>query len=98
MIDLVNRSMRKHVVTIEDPIEFLHRDHKSIVNQREVGTDTVSFSRALRRVLRQDPDIILIGEIRDSEGAQIALSRLPRQDTSPSRRSTPSTPPRPSTA
>jgi twitching motility protein PilT len=74
MIDLVNPSMRNHVVTIEDPIEFLHRDHKSIVNQREVGTDTVSFSRALRRVLRQDPDIILIGEIRDSESAQIALS------------------------
>ena len=74
MIDLVNRSMRKHIVTIEDPIEFLHRDDRSIINQREVGTDTVSFSRALRRVLRQDPDIILIGEIRDSESAQIALS------------------------
>ena len=74
MIDLVNHSMHKHIVTIEDPIEFLHQDHKSIVNQREVGTDTVSFSRALRRVLRQDPDIILIGEIRDSESAQIVLS------------------------
>ena len=74
MIDLVNRSMPKHIVTIEDPIEFLHRDDKSIINQREVGTDTLSFSRALRRVLRQDPDIILIGEIRDSESAQIALS------------------------
>jgi twitching motility protein PilT len=74
MIDLVNHSMHKHIVTIEDPIEFLHRDDKSIINQREVGTDTISFSRALRRVLRQDPDIILIGEIRDSESAQIALS------------------------
>jgi twitching motility protein PilT len=74
MIDLVNRSMRKHIVTIEDPIEFLHRDQQSIVNQREVGMDTISFARALRRVLRQDPDIILIGEIRDSESAQIALS------------------------
>jgi twitching motility protein PilT len=74
MIDLVNRSMHKHIVTIEDPIEFLHRDVNSIVNQREVGTDTVSFARALRRVLRQDPDIILIGEIRDAESAQIALS------------------------
>jgi twitching motility protein PilT len=74
MIGLVNHSMRKHIVTIEDPIEFLHHDDQSIVNQREVGTDTVSFSRALRRVLRQDPDIILIGEIRDSESAQIALS------------------------
>src|SRR5215211_2806396 len=74
MIDLVNRSMAKHVVTIEDPIEYLHRDDKSIINQREVGTDTASYSRALRRVLRQDPDIILIGEIRDTESAQIALS------------------------
>jgi twitching motility protein PilT len=74
MVDLVNRSMSKHVVTIEDPIEFLHRDEKSVINQREVGTDTASFARALRRVLRQDPDIILIGEIRDAESAQIALS------------------------
>ena len=74
MIDLVNHSMYKHIVTIEDPIEFLHKDDKSIINQREVGTDTVSFARALRRVLRQDPDIILIGEIRDAESAQIALS------------------------
>jgi twitching motility protein PilT len=74
MIGLVNRSMHKHIVTIEDPIEYLHRDDKSIINQREVGTDTASFSRALRRVLRQDPDVILIGEIRDPESAQIALS------------------------
>lgn len=74
MINLVNRSTAKHIVTIEDPIEFLHRDEKSLINQREVGTDTASFARALRRVLRQDPDIILIGEIRDSETAQIALS------------------------
>ncbi len=74
MLDLVNRSVPKHIVTIEDPIEFLHRDDKSIINQREVGTDTVSYTRALKRVLRQDPDIILIGEIRDSESAQIALS------------------------
>src|SRR3712207_4552913 len=64
----------KHIVTIEDPIEYLHTDDKSIINQREVGTDTASYSRALRRVLRQDPDIILIGEIRDAESAQIALS------------------------
>lgn len=74
MLDLVNRSMQKHIVTIEDPIEFLHRDDRSLINQREVGLDTASFARALRRVLRQDPDIILIGEIRDSETAQIALS------------------------
>lgn len=74
MIDLMNRSSAKHIVTIEDPIEFLHRDAQSLINQREVGTDTISFARALRRVLRQDPDVILIGEIRDSETAQIALS------------------------
>lgn len=74
MINEVNRTMPKHIVTIEDPIEFLHRDDKSIINQREVGADTISYTRALKRVLRQDPDIILIGEIRDSESAQIALS------------------------
>jgi twitching motility protein PilT len=74
MLDLVNRSMHKHIVTIEDPIEFLHRDDKSFISQREVGSDTASYTRALRRVLRQDPDIILIGEIRDAESAQIALS------------------------
>ncbi len=74
MLNLVNRSMSKHIVTIEDPIEFLHHDDQCLINQREVGTDTVSFARALKRVLRQDPDIILVGEIRDSESAQIALS------------------------
>ena len=74
MIDLVNHSMAKHVVTIEDPIEFLHRDDKCIINQREVGMDTASFARALRRVLRQDPDVILVGEIRDAESAKMALS------------------------
>jgi twitching motility protein PilT len=74
MINLVNHTMPKHIVTVEDPIEFLHRDEKSIINQREVGTDTESYSRALKRILRQDPDIILIGEIRDAESAQIALS------------------------
>src|SRR5687767_6428984 len=64
MIDQVNRTTAKHIVTIEDPIEFLHRDRRSIINQREVGSDTTSFSRALRRVLRQDPDVILVGEMR----------------------------------
>ncbi|MCA1730990.1 MAG: PilT/PilU family type 4a pilus ATPase [Actinobacteria bacterium] len=74
MLNLVNRTSPKHIVTIEDPIEFLHIDDKSIITQREVGQDTASYSRALRHVLRQDPNIILIGEIRDSESAQIALS------------------------
>ena len=74
MIDHMNRTMHKHIVTIEDPIEFLHPDRSSIINQREVGMDTASFKRALRRVLRQDPDVILVGEMRDEETVQTALS------------------------
>jgi len=74
MIDHVNETMSKHVVTIEDPIEFLHRDKRSVINQREVGLDTASFHRALRRVLRQDPDVILVGEMRDEETVHTALS------------------------
>jgi len=74
MIDQMNTSMAKHIVTIEDPIEFLHLDKHSVINQREVGEDTESFKRALRRVLRQDPDVILIGEMRDEETVQSALS------------------------
>src|ERR687895_1017028 len=74
MIDHMNRTMHKHIVTIEDPIEFLHRDRNSIVNQREVGQDTASSKRALRRVLRQDPDVTLVGEMRDEETVRTALS------------------------
>jgi twitching motility protein PilT len=74
IVDHINQSGAKHIVTIEDPIEYLHRDKKSIINQREVGVDTASFSRALRRVLRQDPDVILIGEMRDEETVHTALS------------------------
>jgi len=74
MIDHINRSHSKHIVTIEDPIEFLHVDKRSIINQREIGMDTLSFKRALRRVLRQDPDVILIGEMRDEETVHTALS------------------------
>ena len=73
MIDHINRTRRQHIVTIEDPIEILHPDRGCIVNQREVGLDTASFEQALRRVLRQDPDVILIGELRDSETAHTAL-------------------------
>jgi twitching motility protein PilT len=73
MVDRINRTRRSHIVTIEDPIEILHSDHLSIVNQREVGLDTDSFGQALRRALRQDPDTILIGELRDAETAQTAL-------------------------
>ena len=74
MIDQINRFHSKHIVTIEDPIEFLHRDKRSVINQREVGQDTTSFKRALRRVLRQDPDVILVGEMRDEETVSTALS------------------------
>ena len=73
MIDHINRTRRQHIVTVEDPIEILHADRGCIVNQREIGLDTVSFEQALRRVLRQDPDIILIGELRDTETAHTAL-------------------------
>ena len=73
MIQYVNENRHANVITIEDPIEFLHRDIKCHINQREVGTDTTSFAQALRRVLRQDPDIIMIGEIRDLETLEIAL-------------------------
>jgi twitching motility protein PilT len=73
MIDHINRSRKQHIVTIEDPIEILHSDHGCIVNQREIGLDTTDFMQALRRALRQDPDVILIGELRDAETAQTAL-------------------------
>jgi twitching motility protein PilT len=73
MLNWINRNRKQHIVTIEDPIEFIHDDWASIVNQREVGLDTESFKQALRRVLRQDPDVILIGELRDEETTQTAL-------------------------
>ncbi len=73
MIDYINRTRQQHIVTIEDPIEIVHSDHSCIVNQREVGLDTPDFTGALRRALRQDPDVILIGELRDAESAQTAL-------------------------
>jgi twitching motility protein PilT len=73
MVNAINRSRKQHIVTIEDPIEFVHDDWGCIVNQREVGIDTESFAQALRRVLRQDPDVILIGELRDDETAQTAI-------------------------
>src|SRR6201987_5665238 len=73
IVDPTNKTRRSHIVTIEDPIEILHSDQLSIVNQREVGLDTESFGQALRRALRQDPDTIMIGELRDAETAQTAL-------------------------
>ena len=74
MIDHINRTQTHHIITLEDPIEYLHEDKGSIVNQREVGSDTEGFGRAMRRVLRQDPDVILIGEMRDEETVRTALS------------------------
>jgi len=73
MIDHINRSRCSHIMTVEDPIEFLHRDSRSIVNQREVAVDTRSFAHALRSALRQDPDVILVGEMRDFETIETAL-------------------------
>jgi len=73
MIDYINTHKTDNIITIEDPIEFLHKDKKSIISQRELGTDTVSFGKALRAALRQDPDVILVGEMRDFETIQTAL-------------------------
>jgi len=74
MVDKVNRERRSHIITIEDPIEFIHRHHNCLINQREVGADTVSFTAALKYALRQDPDVILIGEMRDLETMSAALT------------------------
>ena len=74
MIDHINNTRSAHIMTIEDPIEYLHRDHRSIVNQREVTVDTMGFASALRAALRQDPDVILVGEMRDHETIETALS------------------------
>jgi len=74
MVDIINRTKPLHIITVEDPIEFLHNHKRSIVNQREVGEDTTSFAEALRRVLREDPDVILVGEMRDLETISMALT------------------------
>jgi len=74
LLDLANRSRKDHIMTVEDPIEFLHRHQNCLVNQREVGEDTHSFQNALKHVLRQDPDIILVGEMRDLETISVALT------------------------
>ena len=73
MIDHINRSEASHIVTIEDPIEFVHRDRRSVINQREIGFDAEDFSKALRAALRQDPDVILVGEMRDVETIETAM-------------------------
>src|SRR5262249_39430129 len=73
VVDHINRTRRDHVLTIEDPIEIVHQEQRGVISQREVGLDTATFGEALRRALRQDPDVILIGELRDAETAQVAL-------------------------
>jgi twitching motility protein PilT len=73
MIDYINENRTNNIITIEDPVEFLHRDKNSIISQRELGLDTISFAKALRAALRQDPDVILVGEMRDFETIQTAL-------------------------
>jgi len=74
MIDIVNRTLPAHIVTVEDPVEFQHTSRRSLIHQRQIGSDTKSFAEALRRVLRQDPDVILIGELRDPASISTALS------------------------
>jgi twitching motility protein PilT len=74
LLDLINRERHGHIVTVEDPIEFLHTHHNSVINQREVGSDTQSFQAALKYVLRQDPDVVFIGEMRDLETIEAALT------------------------
>lgn len=74
LIDYINKTKRKHIVTLEDPIEYLHRHEQSIINQREIGLDTMSFANGLRAALRQDPDIILVGEMRDPETIRTAIT------------------------
>lgn len=74
LIDQINKHRRSHIITLEDPIEYLHRHHQSMVNQREIGLDSKSYAKALRAALRQDPDVILIGEMRDLETISIALT------------------------
>lgn len=74
LVDIINNECASHVITIEDPIEFLHKDKRSIISQREIGADTGSYAEALKHILRQDPDVILIGEIRDADSMKIALT------------------------
>ena len=74
MINHINENESKHIITIEDPVEFVHKSKKSLINQREVGRNTLSFAKALRSALREDPDVILVGELRDIETIQLALT------------------------
>ena len=74
MINAVNETQKKHILTVEDPIEYIHNSKQALINQREIGRDTVSFNHALRAALREDPDVILVGEMRDIETIRLALT------------------------
>ena len=74
MIDVINKERNEHIITLEDPIEYLHKHNRSIVNQREIGLDTDSYGNALRAALREDPDIILVGEMRDFDTISTAIT------------------------
>ena len=74
LIDIINREQNAHIITLEDPIEYLHNHRKSIVNQREIGLDTLSYANALRAALREDPDIVLVGEMRDLDTISTAIT------------------------
>src|SRR5690606_24807248 len=74
IINMINETRRDHIITIEDPIEYVHAHKSCLVNQREVGPDTNSFTRALKSILRQDPDVVLVGEMRDLETIEAALT------------------------
>jgi len=95
MIDHVNRSADRHIITVEDPIEYLHHDDKSVISQREIGVDCTSFAAGLKGALRQDPDVILVGEMRDLETIETAIMAA---ETGHLVLSTLHTPPRPSRA
>ena len=74
IIDYINKNKNKHIMTLENPIEYIHKDKKSVINQREIGVDTESFHEALRHIIRQDPDVIVIGEMRDRESVSVSIS------------------------
>ncbi len=74
MVDYINRNKARHIITVEDPLEYMHEDHTSYINQREISIDTMSFANAMRAALREDPDVILVGEMRDLETMEICLS------------------------
>mgnify|MGYP000246415499 CR=1 FL=1 len=78
IVNYINKTKSRHIITVEDPLEYMHEDQMSYINQREVGIDTMAFANAMRAALREDPDVILVGELRDLETMEICLSRRRR--------------------